>query len=246
MVYIDLFKCLQNQYYNANIMVKKGCKHSEESKKRISEAKRGLKHSEETRKKISESHKGKKLSPEIIAKRIAARDKLKHSGTTKKKIRAPMSDATRKKISEARKQRGPVSEETRRKLSESHKGKCGDKAPNWQGGLSFEPYCVLFNNEFRERVRNFFGRKCIECGKLEVENDGKRLSVHHVNFDKESCCNNNTPLFACLCTSCHMKTNHNREYYEERYTTLINEKYNGQCYLPKPITTPKAIYSENC
>jgi hypothetical protein len=27
---------------------------------------------------------------------------------------------------------------------------------NWQGGISFEPYCILFNNEFKERVREFW------------------------------------------------------------------------------------------
>lgn len=124
-------------------------------------------------------------------------------------------------------------DETRKNMSERMKRMCGDKHPCWQGGISFEPYCVLFNNEFKERVRNFFGRVCVECGKTEEEN-GHKLHVHHVNFRKDSCCNESVkPLFVTLCRSCHAKTNFNREYWEERYTTMINEQYDGQCYLSK-------------
>lgn len=108
----------------------------------------------------------------------------------------------------------------------------GEKHPNWKGGISYEPYCVLFNNEFKKRVRDFWNNTCVECGKTKEE-EGANLCVHHVNFDKESCCNDSKPLFVTLCKSCHSKTNANREYWEEKYTALINEKYGGQCYLPK-------------
>src|SRR5208337_386546 len=30
----------------------------------------------------------------------------------------------------------------------------GEKSPGWKGGISFEPYCIKFNKEFKERVRN--------------------------------------------------------------------------------------------
>lgn len=117
--------------------------------------------------------------------------------------------------------------------SELCKARILDKHPRWLGGISFEPYCVLFNREFKDRVRDFFGRKCVECGKTEEE-EGKKLSVHHVNFRKDSCCAEDAPrLFVSLCASCHAKTNTNRDYWEEYFTTMINEQYNGQCYLPK-------------
>ena len=70
-----------------------GKKHSEETKKKISEAKKGKKLSEEHRKKISESQKGHTSTDE-----------------TKKKISATLKGHT-------------VSEETRKKISESKKGK---------------------------------------------------------------------------------------------------------------------------
>lgn len=109
---------------------------------------------------------------------------------------------------------------------------CGEKHHNWKGGISYEPYCVLFNDEFKLRVRQFFGNTCVECGKTREE-EGINMCVHHVNFDKETCCNDTKPLFVTLCKSCHSKTNFDREYWEEKYTRLINEEYNGQCYMPK-------------
>ncbi|MCE7738394.1 MAG: hypothetical protein GPJ50_03355 [Candidatus Heimdallarchaeota archaeon] len=46
------------------------------------------------------------------------------------------------------------------------------------GGESL--YCFKFNFEFKERVRDFFGRCCYLCNKNEEDN-GRRLDVHHVN-----------------------------------------------------------------
>lgn len=106
----------------------------------------------------------------------------------------------------------------------------------WKGGVAYGPYCPKFNREFKERVRNFFGRICVECGAPET---GRGLCVHHVNFRKDACCAEDAiPLFVPLCPSCHSKTNFNREYWDARYTALINERYGGQCYLPKRADRP--------
>ena len=50
-----------------------GKKHTEETKRKISEKKMGWKMSDEHRAILSATHKGKKQSPEQIEKRIAAR-----------------------------------------------------------------------------------------------------------------------------------------------------------------------------
>ena len=113
-----------------------------------------------------------------------------------------------------------------------HKSMVGEKASGWKGGVSFEPYCILFNNNFKERVRAFFGNKCIICGKTKEEN-GRLLCVHHVNYDKETCCNDSDRLFVSLCNSCHVKTNSNRDYWQEYFTKMINEEYDGKCYYTK-------------
>ena len=117
-------------------------------------------------------------------------------------------------------------------ISGEKNGMYGDKASNWKGGISFEPYCEKFNGDFKERVRDFFGRCCYVCGKNEIDN-GEKLSVHHVNYDKMVCCNDVKPLFVPLCRSCHAKTYHNREYWEEFFTVSLEYLTNGDCFIPK-------------
>lgn len=110
------------------------------------------------------------------------------------------------------------------------KGRSGKHHHAWKGGISFEPYCAKFNEEFKERVRNFFDRKCMLCGK---EEDGKKLSVHHVSYDKKVCCNEGIPMFLPLCVSCHTKTNYNREYWEENLTNYVMIYFNGESFSSK-------------
>ena len=107
----------------------------------------------------------------------------------------------------------------------------GERSPQWKGGISFEPYCILFNKEFKERVRAFWGNKCPICGKT-VEENGRSMCIHHVNYDKKTCCNDSERLFVPLCLSCHSKTNNNREEWEEYFTYMISI-HGGKCYYTK-------------
>lgn len=120
-------------------------------------------------------------------------------------------------------------DEHKQKIANSHKGK---KAYQWKGGISFEPYCILFNKEFKERVREFFGQQCFECNKIENQN-GRKLDVHHVNYDKMVCCNDVIPLFVALCRSCNIKANTNRKYWEEHFTQKIVKEFDGKCFYSK-------------
>ncbi len=90
-------------------MPPKGCKHSEESKRKMGESQKGHGVSEETRKKISVRNKGKSRSEEAVRNISEAHKGLK------------VSEETRRKMSES--QKGHiVSEETRKKLSEHFRG----------------------------------------------------------------------------------------------------------------------------
>lgn len=103
----------------------------------------------------------------------------------------------------------------------------------WKGGLSINPYCEKFNKEFKNRVRTFFEHRCVVCGKTMEENGNRLLDVHHVDYNKDACCNGNNRLFVILCSSCHMKTNFNREYWKEYFIKLIESDYEGKCYYTK-------------
>lgn len=85
---------------------------SEEHKRKLNDAWRGQKHSEETKLKISKAHRGRKHSEESRRNMSAA-----HLGEKK----APRSEEHQWKLNEAR--RGKKhSEESKRKMSEAHKG----------------------------------------------------------------------------------------------------------------------------
>lgn len=86
----------------------------------------------------------------------------------------------------------------------------GKSNPRWLGGKSFEPYCPKFNEPLKEEVREAFNRKCFLCG---VPENGRKLSVHHINFDKRSGCYGKKWNLVPLCICCHTKTTNNRHYY---------------------------------
>ena len=113
-------------------------------------------------------------------------------------------------------------------------GRTGEKASQWKGGISFLPYCIKFDDDLKERVRDFFDRKCYVCGKNEIEN-GRKLDVHHVNYNKMVCCNDVKPLFVPLCKSCHSKTHGDREFWEEFFTVSLEYLTDGKCFLPKKV-----------
>jgi len=93
--------------------MKKGDKHTEETRRKISEAKKGKTFSDEHKRKISEAHKG----------RISCMEGKHHTEETRRKIseanegrRYILSKETRRKMSEAKKGKTFFSEETRRKM----------------------------------------------------------------------------------------------------------------------------------
>jgi len=112
-------------------------------------------------------------------------------------------------------------------------GISGENSSSWKGGVSFGDYCKKFNNEFKTRCRAFFENKCVVCG-ITTEQHKRKMCVHHVNYNKDTCCDENVKqLFVTLCAKHHGLTNHSREYWNGLFTKLIEEKYNGKCFYTK-------------
>ena len=107
--------------------------------------------------------------------------------------------------------------ETKEKMRITH---LGEKAPNWKGGISFEPYTSEFDRQLKELVRNRDSYKCQLCGMPECENIEK-LSIHHIDYNKENCLPDN---LITLCKICNTKVNFNRDYWEEHFKEKILEK----------------------
>lgn len=103
----------------------------------------------------------------------------------------------------------------------------GKNNPAWKGGASFEPYCEKFNAEFKKYIRDKFGRVCFLCGKTEEDN-GKKLSVHHVNGNKNCGCDEDeTCQFVPLCVSCHSKMHSKKVDWEAKIKAMMQNKLNG-------------------
>lgn len=105
--------------------------------------------------------------------------------------------------------------ETKRKLSKANRM---DNHPQWKGGISFELYTFDFDKELRELIRKRDNYKCQICGMPECENI-KKLCVHHIDYIKKNCSPNN---LISLCSKCHLKTNHNRNYWKDYFKNKGN------------------------
>lgn len=98
------------------------------------------------------------------------------------------------------------------------KKRFGKHNPNWQDGISFEPYGYEFNDKLKEFIRKRDEYKCQnpECGIPERE-CFRKLDCHHINYDKY----NNDPVnFITLCNSCNIKANYNRKYWQKYYENI--------------------------
>lgn len=195
--------------------MRKGSHLSEESKRKMSESRKGNQnllghiHSTETRKRMSESHKGKDNHQK--GKHASEETRKRQSDAHRGKKRPPFSCPNRRGV--------PRPEETKQKISDTLMGKLvGNKNPNWHGGGSFDPYCPKFNEVFKERIRERHSRTCYLCPITEHEN-GIKLSIHHIDYAKNSICNGNDWAFVPLCKHHHSNSNFNRWYW---FNLLIN------------------------
>ena len=74
----------------------------------------------------------------------------------------------------------------------------GSNNPRWSGGPF--PYPEAWKDSLREAIRERDGCRCQLCHKPQAENNRWRLSVHHIDEDKD---NLDPKNLVALCTSCH-------------------------------------------
>lgn len=96
--------------------------------------------------------------------------------------------------------------------------------PRWCGGKSFEPYCPAFTKSLKESIRDEFGRKCFLCG---ISENGRKLDIHHVDYNKSQGCSGFKWGLVPLCHRCHTKTNWNRWYWFALLRDYWIYKYSG-------------------
>ena len=129
-----------------------------------------------------------------------------------------------KKLSD-RKCKRCLSCDTKRKIKLGIIGfKTEEKHYNWRGGISKEPYSFAFTEKLKERIRQRDKYVCQNCSKIqkqELIEIKRKLSIHHIDYDKNNCKKNN---LVSLCYSCNTKANFNRDYWHKFYQAKIEKK----------------------
>jgi hypothetical protein len=102
----------------------------------------------------------------------------------------------------------------------------GKNNPNWQGGLSFEPYPEEFNDHLKELIRERDGRVCQFCGDGESK---RKMDVHHIDYDKSNCSPSN---LISLCRVCNTRANYYAKgAWKMIYSAMVAEKFRLKCRL---------------
>lgn len=199
---------------------------TEETKKKMSISRQGIIFSETHRENLSKSMKGTTWEERYgIEKTIKMKQQMKEKPLMYGKHHSLES---KKKISMALKGHPSYKDKTRYLgVSNYMKGRFGELWNNWQGGKSFEPYGLDFNDRFKEGVRERDNRCCIICNKMEEELN-ELLHVHHVDYIK---INNFPQNCVSLCRKCHAQTNSNRHHWTLFFQSLLKERYNYE-YTP--------------
>jgi hypothetical protein len=88
----------------------------------------------------------------------------------------------------------------------------GEGHPNWKGGISCEPYCDAWaDKEYKESIKK---RDNHQCQNPDCWQTSKRLTVHHIDYNKKNCVPEN---LITLCNSCNIRANYNRNYWKKLY-----------------------------
>ena len=104
--------------------------------------------------------------------------------------------------------------ETKQKLSEANSG---ERNSNYIDGKSNEPYPLKFNKKLKEIIRKRDNYTCQKCFVTEEEHliiYGRVLLVHHIDYDKNNCKEDN---LITMCCECNFRVNYNRSYWKEYF-----------------------------
>ena len=115
-----------------------------------------------------------------------------------------MTKGRKVKLRDAVKGHWVLSEETRRRMSAAKQGIPRDE---WCGYANEQKYCHNFNSSCREQNRDKYDHQCFLCGKHE-DDENRKLSVHHVDMNKDQGCNGHEWKLVPLCHACHARVHH--------------------------------------
>ncbi len=163
--------------------------------------------SEKTLQKMVESHTGK-ITPDDVREKISNTHTGQHIGKKNNFFGKHHTEKSRQKIS---------ANSPRIWLGKKRPDVSGENCHFWNGGKPYNNYC----NELYKLKPEIRQRDNYTCQLCNTKENGRRHSVHHIDYDTS---NNEKINLISLCHSCHSKTNTNREYWKELFDEFIRKR----------------------
>lgn len=102
---------------------------------------------------------------------------------------------------------------------------CSENNPNWIDGRSFEAYAPEFNKKLKERIKNRDKYTCQLCSdKIEKQTQKRFMTVHHIDYNKQNCDEQN---LITLCNLCNSSVNSSRDEWKNLFNKKMEMIYNG-------------------
>ena len=96
----------------------------------------------------------------------------------------------------------------------------GTNNSNYVHGNGYKRYPLVFNNRLKNKIRKRQNYTCQNC-KISENKYGQKLSIHHIDYNKENCAEIN---LITVCNLCNVKANYNRDYWFAYYTYIMENK----------------------
>jgi hypothetical protein len=93
---------------------------------------------------------------------------------------------------------------------------------NWQGGVSYEPYCPIWKDkEYLKDIKSRDNNKCLNpsC----ISKNPNDLTVHHIDYNKKNC---DPANLITICRSCNATANYDRDWHLSWYKAIMFKRYN--------------------
>jgi hypothetical protein len=206
----------------------------QEVRKKISKGLQGREVPEETRQKISKSNRETWSKPEKLEEHSELMREVMHRPEVRERLnRVHRSERWSQRMREQtlRTWADPVIREQRliaiRAVTTNPEWQAhivrrrGPNHPNWNGGTSNEDRGPGYTKKLRLRVRQRDDFRCQVCG-ISEEEVNEAHTCHHIDYIRQNSFERN---LVSICSSCHGKTNRNREYWQQFFAALVDLKY---------------------
>jgi len=97
----------------------------------------------------------------------------------------------------------------------------GIRHHNYIKGEGNKPYPLEFNDKLKSKIKerdDYICQKCYITEEQHITIYGIKLSIHHIDYNKENCKEEN---LITLCNECNLRINFNRKYWTEYFRSII-------------------------